>query len=183
MRSSAEGLGSSGLVMVEFVCFRCFLLLLAVSQVASRECVDWSDSSDCYSYFYLKFEEALIKDHSQLEGLRTTFISFSADAVIEFVVGMSAVNLADIYCDNTYFDGRQGIPTFCNSSQNWGLCNNCNLDMRLQQKQKFTATEQQIFYLILHTSIIHGNSLFYWPLYATILSEDEYDYYNGIHTN
>ena len=146
--------------------FCSFLLVLAidVSQVAAQTC---DDCSLPYfdAYLYVKYEEALIKDHYHLEELRAAFITSLPCIVVELSVGMSSANLTDQDCDNDDFVGFYP-PTFCASSHTWGLCGNCSLDMTVDYAEKCSSvTDDQIYTSVLYASLLHG-SLFaaYFPL-------------------
>ena len=86
--------------MVHF-CF--ILLLLAVLPVVQTNNLcngfdsDHCSSHDSYSYLYLKFENALIKDSKHLDNLRTIFLSSSAVIPVNLYVKMSAVNVSKTY--------------------------------------------------------------------------------------
>ena len=77
--------------------FRWFVLLLAiaVSQVAAQIniCNNCSFPYFFDTYLYVKYEEALIKDHYHLEELRAAFINSLPCVFVELSVGMSSVAL------------------------------------------------------------------------------------------
>ena len=175
--------------MVDTFIFRFALLLLAVSPVVgqtSNICNFYYSNSDIfietnyYSYLFFKLEEALIKDHKQLEELRTTFMSSSAALSLDIDASMSAKNVVNNICDYAR-DRKHDTLTFCPAGpHNWGLCNNCSLYMTLVQKQfsslKLTATEMSIFQLITYICLMHGSLLgVYWPNYIfSFLLDEEY---------
>ena len=163
-------------------CFRYCLLLFTVSQVVAgnSDCSYLSGffSDHSYdSYLYLKYEEALIKDHSQLEELRTTFISVPLH-YLHLPVYMSAVNLINTTgCDNdTWFYS----PTFCPTSQHtWSLCKHCPLQVTLEYTTKCSMYEELPFYAIVYASLMHATfTSFYWPLNIRILTERDLEYFD-----
>ena len=136
--------------------FRYCLLLLAVSQVVGR-------NSDCYNdyrpdpYLYLKYEEALVKKHGQLEELRAIFISDPPRYVYLFV-DVSVINVTNRSCDNT-----TAKHTFC-ASQNtsWELCNNLLMTIL---EYKTECSKNTVLYPILYVSLLHGSlTTIYWSL-------------------
>ena len=165
--------------------FHFTLLLLAVSPVVAQTsniCNDYYNKHHSfpeYSYLYLKFEEALIKDHKQLEEIRTTFMSSSAVVSLNIHANMSAVNVANSTCDYIGRDQTPDTLTFCPAGpHNWGLCYYCSLDMTLVQKEfsslKLAATEMSIFQIITYVFLIYSNYLpVYWPTSTDIVLFDE----------
>ena len=173
--------------MVEFFIFHFALLLLAVSPVVTQTsniCNDYYNKyyffPEYYSYLYLKFEEALIKDHKQLEELRTTFMSSSAAVSVNLYTSISAMNVANNTCDFYSWYQKPETPTFCPAwtSYSWDICDNCNLDMTLVQKKfsrlKLAANEQNIYEIITFVYLMHGSLLpVSWPTY--LLFNEEYN--------
>ena len=156
----------------------CFALLrLAVSPVVAQTSnlcsdyvyplyeyvqVDYNWDDYYYSYFFLKFEDALIKDHKQLEELRPIFMK-SAAVSVNLHASMSAKDVTnDINCP--YDDNL----TFClTAPHRWDICDYCSLhNMTLVQTElKLAATEQSIFQLMIYVCFIHGSLLpTYWPI-------------------
>ena len=172
--------------MVNSFIFHFALLLFAVSPVftqTSNICNDYYNKHhsfpEYYSYLYLKFEEALIKDHKKLEEIRTTFMSSSAAVSLNIHANMSAVNVANNVCDYFGRDQIHDTPTFCPAGpHNWSLCYDCSLDMTLVQKEfsslKLAATEMSIFQLITYVFLIYSNYMpLYWPTSTHIVLFDE----------
>ena len=147
--------------MVGYFGFCSCLLLLAVSQVVglNREC----HNSFLYDYhpdpyLYLKYEEALIKDHSQLEELRVDFITYLPQFVDLYVKNMSAVYVTNISCSSHNYTIHTDKPTFCVSQHTWGLCNDCVVEVNLEYKMKCRIdNEGLIFFSIVYVSLIHGS--------------------------
>ena len=175
--------------------FHFALLLLAVSPVViqtSNICNDYYNKyyffPEYYSYLYLKFEEALIKDHKKLEELRTAFMSSSAAVSVYLYTSMSVMNVANNTCDFYSWYQKPEILTFCpaETSSSWDICNDCYLySMKLVQKKfsslKLAATEQNIFKLITFVSLIHGSVVSaYWPAYVnTLVVHGEYNFFSN----
>ena len=153
----------------------CFALLrFAVSPVVAQTsnlCSDYiyplydyvNDNWDDYhySYFFLKFEDALIKDHKQLEVLRPIFMN-SAAVSVDLHASMSAM---DVMYDNNC---PNGDSTFCQTAPHrWDICGHCSLNnMTLVQTElKLAATEKSILELMIYVCFIHGSLLpAYWPI-------------------
>ena len=163
--------------------FRC-LLLFTVSQVVAG-------NSFCYNnmqlfstylsdpYLYLKYEEALLKDHYHLEELRATFISTSPRYVNLFVI-LSAESLNNTYCDNNISN-----PTFCSTSQHtWALCSECSPLIALEYTAKCTIDKKELlFYAIAFVSFMHGSFTgVYLPFYKKIRTGHFNDYLNYFHS-
>ena len=159
------------------------LLLLAVSQVFAEnsDCFDfgyWYSSDNSNDpHLYLKYEEALIKDHSQLEELRAAFIS-DTPHYVDLNVHMSAVILTNTSCGSNNFEN----PTFCSTSQyTWASCTECPLQVKLAYTPNCMKIEQQLpNFAVLFVSLMHGSSTgFHWPLYLKLyIAENFYDAFN-----
>ena len=161
--------------------FRYCLLLLTVSEVfaGNSDCLSfgyWYSSDYRYDpYLYLKYEEALIKNHSQLEELRATFIS-GPPRTVDLTVHISAVNLTNTSCDDSFLYD----PTFCSTSQHtWSSRDECPLYVTLKYTPKCGIKIEQLPYFpILYVSLMHGSFTgFHFPLYLKFyMAEHNYEY-------
>ena len=159
------------------------LLLIMICPAATKteDCPDHIGYDYLYEYpyftqpyynLYLKFEEALIKDHSALEQLRAGFVSTETIPVI-FDVNLEAVNVANIVC-GTYNDA----PALCSFSDlEWHLCSPWPLrfsfsSQTAQSEWRMKEVDKSITML----SLIHGNMpSIYLPYYNVFTNVINYE--------
>ena len=139
-----------------------------------------------YSSIYLKFEEALVKDHDVLEKLRASFISLDTNPIVftidSIVVTFTNDQLCRVYAGNPAFR-----PSWDNT---WVLRDDCinsnsfpsQLEFRSQalnnlgNEQNNQITTQSIAVL----SLIHGSLLsiyvpyYYLPRYPMVEGVNEF---------
>ena len=171
--------------MEEARCSVYWLLLIMICPVATKT-EDCPDHTGYYVYLheypyfnqynlYLKFEEALVKDHSALEDLRARFVSTETVPVV-FIMNLEVVNVTNIACG-----AYEYTPALCLSSDlKWHLCSPRPLSFRftsqtaskLQSEQRIKEVDKSIKLL----SLIHGNMpSIYLPYYNVFTSVFDYE--------